>query len=186
MRANNARDTLAFLAEVHPSLHRELRAKLPAEVLDRIDNDARTAWIPVELDGHLVDGILDLLGPDGAKSFYRDFLAKSLIQSPMMRVFFEGALRAFGVTPGGLLKVLPGAFKQSYQDSFDLTVTHDRSARQAHVVLDDIAPELLRFKGYVAVWEGVFLGLYDLAHTPPQLEFRVVRELRRVEATFRW
>jgi hypothetical protein len=54
------------------------------------------------------------------------------------------------------------------------------------VVFDDIAPEVLQFRAYPIIWEGLFLGLYDLAHKKPQLDFKLLRGARRMEASFRW
>jgi len=118
------------------------------------------------------------------KAASREFTSESLIKSPMMRSLFDGVLRVFGVNVGSLLKVVPSGFRQSYQDAFDLRV--ERGDREATVVFEDIAPEMMRFGAYPVIWEGIFLGLYDLARAEPTLDFRVLRSLRRVEARFRW
>lgn len=173
-----------FLERHYPDVVVQLRRNLPAEVLEAIEQAARTDWIPVELDGQYVDGVLAALGPDGMRAAYRRFTREALVRSSTVRTIIEGALRIFGVSIGTLLRTLPAGMRQSYRDAFELSV--QRGEQEALVVFDDIAPEVLRWKGYPLVWEAVFLGLYDLASTPPQLEMKVLRGSRRVEARFRW
>jgi hypothetical protein len=115
---------------------------------------------------------------------YRRFTRESLVTSPTVRSIVEGALRIFGVGVGTLLRALPGGMRQSYRDAFTLEI--QRSENEALVILDDIAPEVLRFQGYPIVWEAVFLGIYDLARVQPQLDFKLLRGTRRAEARFRW
>jgi hypothetical protein len=184
MRTSNAKDYLAFLGHQYPAVHRHVRANLAPEILDRIEAGVRTDWIPVELDGQYVDLVLKFMGHDAMKAASREFMAQSLVRSPMMRSLFEGVLRVFGVNVGSLLKILPSGFRQSYQDSFEVSI--ERGEREGLVIFDDIAVEVLRFAAYPVVWEGLFLGLYDLARAEPQLEFKMLRGSRRMEARFRW
>jgi hypothetical protein len=184
MRASNARDSYEFLGREYPAVHRHLEATLPVEVLDRMKRGLRTEWIPVELDGQYVDAVHAFMGPDPMKAAYRRFIAESLTDSPMIRALFDGVVRVFGVGVGSFLRALPNGLRQSYQDAFTLEM--ERGDHEALVVFDDIAPEVLRFSGYPVVWEAVFLGMYDLARTAPQLDFKVRRGSRRMEARFRW
>jgi hypothetical protein len=184
VRANNARDYLEFFQRAYPALYRHLRETLPAEVLERIEQGVRTDWIPVEIDGLYVDAVLHYLGPEGTKAACRRFVVETLVKSPMMRGLFDGVVRVFGVSVGSLLRVVPSGFGQSYQDAFEIEVT--RGEREVLLVFDDIAPELLRFPAYAVIWEGIFLAVYDLAHVPPQLDFKLSRAQRRMEARFRW
>jgi hypothetical protein len=183
VRTSNARDSFEFYRTANPELYAHLRATLPVEVLDRIEKGVRTGWIPVELDAQYVDATLRHLGPDETKALHRAFLVQSLVRSPMMSHLFNGVRRVFGVSVGGFLRVLPSGFAQSYQDAFELQL--ERGDREAVLVFDDVAPEVLR-AAYPVIWEGIFLGVYDLAGAAPQLDFRILRGARRVEARFRW
>lgn len=184
MRTSNARDMFQFLARNHPDVERRLREKLPPEVLERIEHAARTDWIPVELDGQYVDEVLAAMGPEGARAAYRRFTHESLVRSPTVRTLVEGVLHLFGISVGTLLRALPGGMRQSYRDVFDLEI--ERGSNEALVTLSDISPEVLRFHSYPMIWESVFLGIYDIARVPPQLDFKLLRGARRVEARFRW
>lgn len=175
---------LHFMERTNPEAVQKLRARLPPEVLEALDHAARTDWIPVELDGQYVDGILAVMGHEDMLAAYRRFTSEALVRSPMLRSFIDGALRLFGVSVGTLLRALPGGLRQSYRDAFTLAIEH--GDHEARVIFDDIAPEVLRWKGYPIVWEAVFLGIYDIARTPPQLELKLFRGTRRMEARFRW
>jgi hypothetical protein len=184
VRVNNARDYLDFFERDNPALYRHLLTTLPPVVIAGMRSNVRTDWIPVEQDGQYVDAVLAFLGPDGTKAASRKFLVESLVKSPMMRGMFDGAVRIFGVSVGGFLRLLPHALAQSYRDSF--TISLERGDKQGLLVFDDIAPELLRFSAYPVIWEGIFLGLYDLAHAKPQLDFALDRVERRMRARFHW
>jgi hypothetical protein len=183
-RASNARDFFDFLRRGYPSVHAHLRATLSPALLERIEEGVRTDWIPIDIDGPYVDAVLAYMGTDALKTASRHFVSQSLVRSPAIRSLFEGVLAVFGVNVGGFLRVLPAGFRQSYRDAFTLTV--ERAERDALVVFADIAPEVLRFEAYPVIWEGLFLGLYDLARTPPKLEFTLLRSAARVEARFKW
>jgi hypothetical protein len=184
VRTNNARDYLEFLGRAYPDAHRHVKATVPAAILERIERGVRTDWIPVELDGQYVDAVLGFLGPVAMRTCSREFVVQSLVRSPMMHGLFDGVRRLFGLNVGALLRVLPRGLQQSYQDAFSVEV--ERGDDQALVVFDDIAPEVLRFGAYPLLWEGIFLGIYDLARATPRLDFKLLRAARRMEARFRW
>lgn len=183
-RASNAKDYLLFLERSYPKVGEHLRANVPAEVMRRIEEGLRTDWIPIALDGQYVDAVLAFMGPDVMRAASRKFLVESLTKSPTMRSLFEGVVNVFGVSVGGLLRIFPAAFQQSYRDAFTLKL--ERGDREALAAFSDVAPEVLEFGAYVVIWEGLFLGIYDLARTPPQLELTVLKAQRRVEVRFKW
>jgi hypothetical protein len=183
VRASNARDSLEYLRANHPELHRHLKENVPAEVMLRLETAVRTDWIPVEIDAQYVDAALRFLGPQRMKSIYQAFLVQSLVRSPMMSALFHGVRRTFGVSVGAFLRVLPSGFRQSYQDAFEIQL--ERGEREALLVFDDIAPEVLR-AAYPVLWEGIFLGVFELARAEPRLDYRLLRGARRMEARFRW
>jgi len=184
VRTRNAQDFLAFLARTRAGALRHVRESVPAEVLDRIDHAARTDWIPVMEHGRFADAVLGVLGVDDMKSASREFLVQALVKSPAILRLFEGVQRVFGVTVAGFVRVIPSVVAQSYKDAFKVVV--ERVGSEALVVFEDIAPELLKFDAYPVVWEGVLLGIYDLASMAPQLDFKMQRGARRMEARFRW
>jgi hypothetical protein len=183
VRASNARDSLEWLRANHPDLHRHLKEAVPPGVLAQLETSVRTDWIPVEIDSQYVDAVLRHLGPQATKALYQAFLVQSLVRSPLMSSLFHGVRRVFGVSVGAFLRVLPSGFGQSYKDAFDLQI--ERGEREALLVFDDIAPDVLR-AAYPVIWEGIFLGVYELARAEPDLDFRLLRGARRMEARFRW
>jgi hypothetical protein len=182
--AKNASEFFEFAEHAYPALHRHLARTLSADTLRRITSGSSTEWIPVELDAPYVGGVLQFLGPAETKKAYRRFMAEALIQSPTVRTMFDRASRLFEVSVGAFLRVVPFGMEMSYRDAFTLSV--DRKGREAVVTWSDIAPAVLSIPTYPLIWEGILLGLYDLAHTAPQLVFELDPAARRADARLRW
>jgi len=183
-RAGNVLDFLAFLEIAHPGVRAHLRGTLGAEVLEAIEGCARTGWIPIELDGQRVTEIVRYLGHDRAREAWRRFTSSSLIRSPAMRAISDGIVRVFGRSMSTCLKSIPLMFEQSWRDCGRVELEHGR--REATVRIVAMPPDLARYTAYAVLFEGVFLGLYDIMKIEPRLEYRPALASGRIHARFRW
>jgi hypothetical protein len=182
-RAGNAKDLLAYLEAVRPGSLAHLQSVVPHAVAT-LERSARTDWVDIEIDGLRVAELVRALGADGARDLWRRFTREQLIRSPSVRALSDGVVRVFGRSVATCIKAVPLVFKQSWRECG--TVEVDWGERQAVVRIVGMPPQFARFPAYALMFEGVFLALYDLADTTPQLDYRADLSTGRIEASFRW
>ncbi len=181
-RAGNAKDFLEFLEQLQPGTAAHLRATLPREVMSAVEGSARTDWNDIELDAQYVTAIVRWLGPERAREAWRKFTSERFIRAPAIRALAEGAIRVFGLSVPSFVRMVPFAFRQGFRDFADVEVT--LGERNATVTIRNLAPAVS--PEYATLFHGLFLGIYDIAGVPPQLEFRPALDARRITAQFRW
>lgn len=183
-RAGNARDFFEFLETFQPGAQGHLRRVLPAAVLAGIEHATRVDWNDVEtIDGPYVTAIVSWLGEERAPAAWREFTSKRFIHTPAIRALAEGAARLFGVSVGSYVRMIPFAFQQGFRDCGSATVTMGEDEATLEMSLD---PAFARFEAYAALLQGIFLGVFDIAHAEPRLDFRPSLGEGRIVATFRW
>lgn len=183
-RAANAKDFLAYLEDLRPGTAAHLRAALPTEVMEAVERSARTDWTSIALDGIYVSEIVRWLGPARARDAWRKFTSERFIRSPAIRALADGAVRLFGLSVPAFVKYIPAAFEQGFRDCGRVEIAWSES--QATVVLEDIAPEMAQHPSYAVLFEGVFLGIYDLVGVEPLFVFQPFLSERKIVARFGW
>jgi len=176
---------MGFVEREQSDFGMHMRARLPKEFLEFIDSGIRTDWIPLSLDAVFVTEMVATLGPALARDVSRKYMRENLVKSPGLRAIVEGCVRIFGISVCSLLNAVPGSFRQSHRDFGTIEVKRTGD-RESMVVIRDIPPEVMRVDAYPLLFEGVFLGIYDVAGIEPKLDSKVDREDRRIEARFRW
>jgi hypothetical protein len=183
-RAANAKDFLEFLERFQPGTRAHLRQVLPGEVMEAVEGSARTDWNPIDLDQQYVEAIVRWLRPERARDAWRQFTSERFVRAPAVRSLVEGAVRVFGLSVRSFVRIVPLAFSQGFRDFG--TVELQLRDHDADVIISGIAPEVRAFDAYAVLFHGLFLGVYDVAKTPPRLEYRASREERRITARFAW
>jgi len=183
-RAGNAKDFYEFLEEFHPGTQDRLRQRLPGSVLERIHDATRIDWNDVEAtDGPYVTAIVDCLGAERARQAWRVYTSARFIKTPAIRALAEGAARLFGISVASYVRMIPFAFHQGFRNCGD--VVAQLSEREAPVEVK-LTRSFASFDAYAVLLHGLFLGIFDIAHAEPQLEYRPDLGARRVSARFRW
>ena len=163
----------------------KIRAGIPADVLDVIDQRAGSSWLEFEYDHWLMDGVMEQLGREEAVRCWHQSI-DHLIDKPLLRGFVQGGLRMFGARPGKILKLMPRGWTLAYRDfcvpSFELV-----AEGHAEIRFTDIAPEAFESEGYLHCWHGICLGVFDLEKPEAgRVEFQFDRNTREALATFTW
>ena len=184
-RASAARDNVAYVDVYRPGALAKVRAMIPQESLDAIDNTIAISWLEFEHDHWLMDATMAVLGREDAVECWRRSVGH-LVERPLLRNFVEGSLRLFGAKPGKILKMIPKGWTLAYRDfcspSFEL-----HSETSAEIRFEDVAPQAFESEGYLHCWHAVCLGVFDLEK--PQggrVEFEIDRAGARAVARFSW
>ena len=142
IRAAQLQENLVALHVLGDEVARRVLADVPGEVLARIREATRVAWLPVvEVNEPLLRAIRVHSGDEGL----RDFARAAALRSATSRLFgpiVEPLVRMFGLKPGVLLRVPPLAYRATFRGMGQLAVASS-------------APHLVRF---------------ELRLLPPQIE----------------
>jgi hypothetical protein len=184
-RASAARDNIAFADVYRPGSLATIRAMIPRESLEMIDNSAGISWLEFEHDHWLMDGMMEVFGRDEAIACWRQSIGQ-LVDKPLLRGFVEGALRLFGGRPGKIIKLLPKGWTLAYRD-FCVPGFHATGDDSAEIHFEDIAPQAFDSEGYIHCWHAICLGVSDLEKPENgRVEFEIDRPARRAVARFTW
>ncbi len=184
-RASNAIDSFKVLEKRSPGVVAQVLDRLPEETRAHYEGTVRTTWIPLEHDARLVTAMVEVLGPAGAREFWRAF-STYYIEQPVLKAMVEGAKRLFGLKMGGIIRMFPRGYSHVYRGYWERGTTEIHDEHSGTVTLEGVIEPVLRCEAYMLVTEGSMLGMYDVAGLPDDLEFEVDRAGRRVLGHFRW
>jgi hypothetical protein len=129
IRAAQLQENLVALAVLGDDLARRVLADVPAEVLARIREATRVAWLPVvAVNEPLLRAIRVHAGDEGL----RDFARAAALRSATSRLFgpiVEPLVRMFGLKPGVLLRVPPVAYRATFRGMGELSVESSAPSR---------------------------------------------------------
>jgi hypothetical protein len=134
--------------------------RLPAETVELLRSAAKTSWIDVQHERHVVNSWVPVLGERAAVEVVCGSVLDTL-NSPLFLSVVKGASRMFGANPGSIMKMLPRGWGQIYRDH--LTVRLGAvSDERATVYFEDIAREVHEAEGYPTVWKGIFFAIFAI------------------------
>lgn len=160
-------------------------ARLPDETRELYEMATRTSWIPVEHDARLVTAMVEVLGPAGAREFWRGF-STYYVDQPVLKPLVEGAKRVFGLSMPTIIRMFPRGYGHVYRDYWAGATVETVDDRCGVVTLEGVIEPVIRCEAYMLVTEGSMLGMYDIGGVPDDLEFTVDRANGRVQGRFRW
>jgi len=122
IRVAQLQENLAALTVLGEEVVQRVLADVPAEVMARIREGTRVAWLPVvEVNEPLLRAIRAHAGDEGL----RDFSRAAALRSATSRLFgpiVEPLVRMFGLKPGVLLRVPPTAYRATFRGMGVLSV----------------------------------------------------------------
>jgi len=136
------------------------------------------SWLPEVHHARLLDALIKVVGPAGARVFWRDLMLSSFERS-LLRPLVEGGLRLFGRTPRAILKLSSRAYSLIARDCG--TIENEDVPNGIRLHFQDLPP-LLRSTGFVELCHGnclsvpVFLG--QIARVQPDVSDLSVGTLR--------
>ncbi len=155
---------------------------MDGEVLARMKAAGRTGWLPIEDDVQFVDAIVAECGEAGAIELIRASV-NAHFAGALLASLVKGAQRIFGMSPAGLMKMVPRAWPMVYrgfgQPRFEL-----EGAGHAWLHVEGAHPLAFTAPGYLASWRGMFAGIVDVGTRGPGAEPRVELHVDAAQARF--
>jgi Iap family predicted aminopeptidase len=184
-RASAARDNVGYSEQYRPGTLAKIRATIPEDVLDVIDNRPGISWLEFEYDHWLMDGTIEVLGVEDAIACWRQSMS-NLIERPLLKNFVDGAIRLFSVRQGGILRMVPKGWTLAYRDFCVLTF-ENIDANCAVIHFEHIAPEAFESPGYLHCWNAICQGVFELERPKDGVvTFEIDESNALATATFEW
>lgn len=161
-----------------------VRARIPPASLAAIEACAPLDWVSVEHEHWITTATFQHFGAD-AVGFFRDLVARRLVDAPLLRPLMQQARRLFGIDPGTYLRVSPRAFGLMFRDYGTLAMV-ERGPHHAILELSGCHPAVFEYTGYVPSWTGAFAATLDFAMTTGTVIHEIDRAAARVRYTVRW
>jgi|GEM_PF-2423570 len=184
IRARMLFELLEFLG---PDREAQLRAHPEAgAAVDCVRGAPTNAWLDVDVDAKLSQGMVDLWGLDVACELARRSAIQSL-QGPLLSPFVKGALQLFGVSPRALMRTAVRATHAAVRhlgslEAVDTEVDGDFDlvwTQAPDIAFDDV------------VWRTTFIAalesVFDLTKQSCSTDVVVVDDVeRRLVVRFHW
>jgi hypothetical protein len=184
VRIAAARDIIDFANKFHPGARETILSNLPSEALEALEGGARTAWLSIEHDHWIADGIVGLLGKERAIRCWRASVP-DMVDKPLLRSFVSGMLRAFGNGPARVIGLFRKAWPLLFDDFCEIDLRDDHPT-QITVLFKDIAPQVRNYPNYFLCWNGVLQGLFEIAEVKGEVDLTIAPDTRKAEARCRW
>lgn len=159
IRASFAKSVLAALGDTDEATRERILARIPAEILERVESSSRSEWLSGEVLIVFDVAIHDELGDDGLIDFWRRF-SRASTRVPILRPIADSAIRLFG-TPKGIFKMLPNAWSLMTRNFGSVFVEAGPAKNQLRVRMVDV-PRLSRPDLFTLGHHGSYLGVLDL------------------------
>lgn len=183
MRAAHIKENLAAVRELPPEEAAAVLAACGPELVRTIEDAARVAWLPVEVDVALTLAVHKVTGDAGVRGWSRKTLLKTS-QQPLLRTVVEAGVRIFGMTPRGLYRWVPHGWGTIYRDGGELTF-EARVGESAVLVHHDI-PAPMRSLPYLVGMAGAFEAVLDLAQADGEVRLDYAEPSNLARYEIRW
>ena len=135
IRVAQLKADLEVLPEIWPDRAGRIRVRLRPETLLAIESATRLDWMPFAVDLEVVEAVHAEVGDDGVREWSRRALLRTA-RAPLLKPLVDGAVRLFGLEPGGVLRFAPKVWGTIFRHCGDLEVVGgDREARVSLVRL---------------------------------------------------
>jgi len=177
-----ALDMLDLLDDFEPGSRARVWSRVPEPTRDLLGTLSRVGWIPFEHDPFIPEAIVAEFGRARSRELFRRALP-GLVQKPLLQPLIGGMLRVLGERRFRIITVLPKGWGLVFRDFCEprLGVTGED---EIEVIFDDVAPEVREHPVYFDMWEGVCLGLLDLACPAGALDYQVAHDRSSIHVRF--
>jgi hypothetical protein len=182
VRVSAALDMLELLDEFEPGSRARVWARVPEPTRDFVESRSRIGWIPFEHDPFIPEAIVAEFGRERSRELFRRAIP-ALIEKPLLEPLVSGMLRILGARRFRILTIIPKGWGLVFRDFCEPRVGRT-GEDEIEVIFDDIAPEVREHPVYFDMWEGVCLGMLDLAMPDGVLDYELAEDQSCIHARF--
>jgi hypothetical protein len=140
--------------------------RVPQEVVSLIELSPKAAWVPLAQSSRLTDTVHEELGSQRFRQLFTE-VARDALKYPLLRKFFDAAIRLLGLSPSSLLKWAVHAWEYSFQGCGKLSyrlIREDDGGGEVEMVLEGFPPDFMRSGTFVESLAGTFESFLSQAN----------------------
>ena len=161
VRAAVARAFFETVKSTEPSLLTQLAAVGTVDIFEAIDETAHEGWVPLRRHSQLNDAALQIIGVRAFRAVWRGAMLR-LCEESTLKPLFDGAIRLFGRTPDGLIKIGPRAWSQLLRAAGEIVLDPAQASGLACVRLVGLPADVFAGGSFVEALAGCFEAFSDL------------------------
>ncbi len=158
---------LEVLPEIWPERAGRIRARLRPETLAAIESATRLDWMPFAVDLEVVEAVHAEGGDGGVRQWSRQALLRTA-RAPLLKPLVDGAVRLFGLEPGGVLRFAPKVWVTIFRHCGDMEVAG--GAGEARVSLVRLPPPV-RHQPFLTSIAGAVEAVCDICRVRGSVAF---------------
>ncbi len=139
VRVAQLKADLEVLPEIWPDRAERIRARLRPDTMAAIEAATRLDWMPFAVNLEVVEAVHAEEGDAGTRAWSRRALLRSA-RAPLLKPLVDGAVRLFGLEPGGVLRFAPRVWETVFRHCGDMEVAGGES--EARISLVGLPPAL--------------------------------------------
>lgn len=182
VRVSAALDMFELLDEFEPGSRARVWARVPEATREFVESQRRMGWIPFEHDRFLPEAIVAEFGPARSRDLFRRAVP-SLVEKPLLEPLVAGMLRILGERRFRIITIVPKGWGLVFRD-FCEPCLGSTDSDEIEVLFEDIAPEVREHPVYFDMWEGICLGLLDLACSDGSLAYELAPDRSSLRVRF--
>jgi hypothetical protein len=158
IRAFMAQSILQAARTLQEAQQQRIFERVSPEVVSLITLSPKAAWVPLAQSSKLTDAVHEELGSQKFRQLFTE-VARDALKYPLLRKFFDAAIRLLGLSPSSLLKWSVHAWEYSFQGCGKLVfrlIREDDSGGEVEMVLEGLPPEFMRSGTFVESLAGTF------------------------------
>jgi hypothetical protein len=176
---------VAQVGRLPPEDARAIRAKVPAEVWQRIESAGALSWLPIDVNLACTHAVAECLEPQRAHKFFRELL-RITAESPLLLALVEAVLRVTVVDPGLYLASLPRGYALMFREMGKWEVL-ERVPGRAVLELRDLPANIVTDRIWVGSVASSLWALFDIGNLEGQVRIlEVDTNARRVTFRMEW
>lgn len=167
VRVAQLKADLEVLHEIWPDRVERIRARLRPETLRAIESATRLDWMPFAVDLEVVEAVHAEGGEAGTREWSRRALLRTA-RAPLLKPLVDGAVRLFGLEPGGVLRFAPRVWGTIFRHCGEMEVT--AGEREARVSLLRLPPPVRHHPFLVSI-AGAVEAVCEICRVTGQVDF---------------
>jgi len=154
VRVNQLKSNLEAVALLSEEQKGQVIRGISSEVLESIENEGRTGWLPVAYDLEMTEAVWRVVGDSGVHEWGRESTVKAM-QTSLIGSLLHGAVKLFKMDPETALKIAPMAWKSSFRNFGKITYQMIRD-NQVELRLVDMPLDQVNSRPYFLGFAGAF------------------------------